>query len=95
MADGHLILSDFSWARNHEERLRDRRILGERDKHVKEGIGGMWTNPVGYVLASDYLIAKVEGPGWVDLPRIFGKFWPPHLYILLHIFVYFSTFFLI
>ena len=37
-------------------------------------------------LPSDRLIAKVDGHGYVDLPRIFRKFWPPHLYIFLHIF---------
>ena len=35
---------------------------------------------------TDCLIAKVDGPGQVNLPRILRKFWPPHLCIFLHIF---------
>ena len=44
------------------------------------------------IYATYSCIAKVDGFGKVDLPRIFGKFWPPHLYIFLHIFAYFSYF---
>ena len=43
-------------------------------------------------VAPDCSIAKVDGPAQVDLPRTFGKFWPPHLYTFLHIFVYFLYF---
>ena len=39
------------------------------------------------------MIAKVDGPGQVDLPRIFWKISPPRICNFLHIFVYFSYFF--
>ena len=32
----------------------------------------------------DCLIAKVDGPGWVDLLRIFGNVGPPILHIVTH-----------
>ena len=32
-------------------------------------------------LQADCLIAKADGPGQVDLLIIFGKCWPPHVYI--------------
>ena len=34
----------------------------------------------------DCLIAKVDGPGEVDLPGIFGKCWPP-IFVNFHIFL--------
>ena len=39
-------------------------------------------------LLPDCLIAKVDGPGQVDLLEILRKVWLPHLYILLDIFTY-------
>ena len=49
--------------------------------------------PRGTPGGTDCLIAKVDGTGQVDLPRIFGKNWPRHLYIFLYIFAYVSSFF--
>ena len=40
-----------------------------------------------FPLQSDCLIAKVDGPGQVDLLRSFGKIWPP-IFIYFHIFLY-------
>ena len=35
----------------------------------------------------DWLIAKVDGPGHVDLLRIFVKISPPHLYMYIYIYI--------
>ena len=59
---------------------------------LPESFSGDVTRKWRSIAGSDCLIAKVDGPGQVDLPRFFGKCWPPHLYIFLHIFAYFSYF---
>ena len=56
--------------------LRSYGNIMENSSSIKAILGHLW---------ADCLLAKVDGPGEIDLPQIFGNIRPP-VFIYLHIF---------